>query len=363
MVFKISSDWLNRFLKVAEKLIGNIDPSFKKINFYHDNGNLKAFVTDGCIKFETPVINLMGLPYDFIIPLEPLKLILKDEKSEFVKFELKEKQVVVNFGNQTLALPTPDKVNRWENSRKNTEIFEWKLSELVKLLDIGSIVCREEDYVTLNIEKDRIVCLGSDGRHIAAGISMCKTSINNFSGCIPYVSARHIVKASEGLKTENISLFISDSGINITLGKARLMLCYRTPEPFHLKLVEFGTRIISETSDEKILIKTSDFRKAITKLCSFVKRESVLINCSITKENMELSSKGESFYYSFKVPLLKGPESTAILLKFSPLKVRRFLSKSFSEEFVFEIVRKRYVVLKRKKGDLYMIMRTERLET
>ncbi|MCD6546706.1 MAG: hypothetical protein J7K69_08680 [Thermotogae bacterium] len=360
MLFKVSSNWLDRFLKIAEKLIGNVEPSFKRVNFYHKDSDLKAFITDGCIKFETPVpLSVVDLPYDFIVPLEPLRLILKDEKSDFVSFELKEKQVIISFGNQILMLPIPKKVDKWHEPMGDN-FFNWKLSELIKILNIGSIVCSEGDYVVLNVGRDKISCFGSDGHHITVGTSGCETQTNNFIACIPYVSVRHMVKASESLKRENINVGLSKLGITILFGKTRLMLCYRQPEPFHYKLVEFAGKLISESYDDLILVKNSELKRAISKLCRFVKRETSLVNCLITKEIMELSAKGEGFYYSFKVPLFKRSKQT-VILKFSPMKVRRFLSKSFSEESIFELVRRKYVILKRKRGDLYMIMKTEKV--
>lgn len=357
MLLKIDSGWLNRFIGIAEKISGSVEPSFRKINFYYASG-LKAFVTDGCLKFETPVpVNVTALPYHFIVPLDPLKLMLKDEDTNTVEFELKEKQVLIYFNNQILALPVPKKVETWQRIEGNY-FFDWNLSEARKILDVGSIVCGEEDYVVLKIEKEKIISFGSDGKHITAGVSMCDTKVNNFVSCLPYVPVRHFVKASEKFKWENIRVNPSKNGIVLFLGKTKLMICHRLPEPFHYKLVEFVNKKIFESSEDFFTVKTNELKKAISKLCNFTKKESSLIDCSVTKDSLELHSKGEEFYYTFKIPLLHKP-SQKINIRFSPIKIRRFLSKSFSEESVFEILKKKYVVLRRKKGDLHMIMRIE----
>jgi len=357
LLLKIDSDWLNRFIGIAERLIGSVEPSFRKISFYRSDG-LKAFVTDGCLKFETPVpVSIVALPYNFVVPLDPLKLILRDENANFINFDLRENQVLISFGNQVLALPIPKRVDTWQGLEKN-HFFNWKLSEMTKILDIGSIVCSEEDYIVLKIEKEKIISFGSDGRHITAGVSICDTEIDSFISCIPYVSVRHFVKASEKLKREDIKVSFSEKGVTVLLGKTKLMICHRPPEPFHHKLVEFASKTIFKSAEDFFIIRTEEFKKAISKLCSFTKRENSLINCSVANGFMELHSEGEGFYYTFKIPLLHQPNQE-IGIKFSPIKVRRFLSKSFSEESVFEVLKKRYVVLRRKKGDLHMIMRVE----
>lgn len=209
MEFKFNSHEYERFIDLINKVTGTVESSYRYFQIYYRRG-LKFFATDGCAKveFSSPI---EASPFSgvYTIPIDYART-LKSGKGEALNFSLEDDRVRIDTGFETLTLENSkvDEVPVME--RKFEFSARYNLREFTDNLNFVSAASMEGDTIEI-YSKGGTTYLAAAAGNLALIASLECEPRHEFALSIPYVTVRHLVKAFEQLKVEQI-----DAGIGIT---------------------------------------------------------------------------------------------------------------------------------------------------
>lgn len=310
MEFGIKNENLVRIIEICENLSGTIEPGYRFINLYY-KGGLKFFVTEGCANLEITISSMNITPFigTYLISIDYIKSIVQrgEKGEEYILFNGNKRDLVIKNQNEQLILKNCFSEDFPKMERKFERIFKMKRNEFIDSLNFVSSINYDEVPVTIQRNNDN-VCFWSSGGNISL-ISIFEyqfKSMDNFNFTFPYTTSRHLVKALEKVKTEDLSFGEGISEGGIKTGKILISFCTDN-------LYENKFNYIEDLNEiQDVVIKKRVFSNCLKKTCNFIRR-------------------------GYKALLISDENGLKIYLKFGEIEFETYISEKKHEEFLVVI--------------------------
>ncbi len=310
MEFGIKNENLVRIIEVCENFSGTIEPGYRFINMYYKSG-LKFFVTEGCAKLEITLSSTNVTPFSgtYLISIDYIKSLVQrgEREDEYIIFKGNNKNLIIKTQNEQLILKNcfSDDFPRME--RKFEKIFKIKRKEFIDCLNFVSSINYDEVPVAIQRDNDNI-CFWSNGGNISL-VSLFEYKfirMDNFNFTFPYTTSRHLVKALEKVKTEDLFFGEGISEGGIKTGKILISFC--TDNLYENKI----TYIENLNQSQKVVINKRIFSNCLKKAGNFIRR-------------------------GYKALLISDERGIKIYLKLGETEFQTYISEKIFEEFVVVI--------------------------
>ena len=357
----ISQNWFRRFLKVARRVIGSSEKNFRLLYFIKTSQKPRLGVMDGCLKFETPLMEFSGdIRRSFAIPMDPLIFLLNGGDDEII-FELENGSISIRHRNEILKMKILEKQFPKIPSKPKIWLDEnLKISELVKSFDGSSAVCDEDSEIHFLTRFDSSFVVGNDGNHIV----FSQMKLSGFTGYpsflyrLPYVSVRHLVKTLKFIKVKRIKFGLGEDGLQFELGNSSMSICGETEDEWRKR--EFENFMEENVfTDGKFLFSVDReiFRYALGKMGRFLRSRNRMMVCEYSRGNLRMFSEEDNTRYSITLKVKDGEMvDREILFSASPKKLLSLMERFQSKELGFFSMGE-CVKMRRSKGDIQIFLR------
>jgi hypothetical protein len=224
MEFSINSEEYSRLIDLLNRVAGTVEPTYRYFQIYHRRG-LKFFVSDGCAKLEfsspievDPFTGVYTVPIDYARALKPGK------RDTTVTFSTTGSQIKISTGSETLTLDRTRTEELPLMERKFEFSFRYSLKEFRDGLDFVSAASMEGDSIEIFSKEEKTYMAAAAGRLVLVA-SIDSLPKYGFAFSIPYVTARHLVKAFEELKVEEIDTGVGISELGFKVGPLLFSVC------------------------------------------------------------------------------------------------------------------------------------------
>ncbi|PNR93704.1 hypothetical protein [Petrotoga sp. 9PWA.NaAc.5.4] len=288
---------LHRITKFVDAFCGTVEPSFRNVYFYYDKG-LKIYATDGCAKLYLSATKEF-LPFDGIasIPVQYIKGIIKGTKSNensLVKISLEDKEMIFEIEGMRLnSKIEKEEAISIETSGESVVISKKELGYFIDKLDFVSASANEGDIIDI-LTHDKKIVFGYLSDYYKLNTFYSETKVD-FHREIPFISARHIVKALNQLKKSNI-LELGIDKYNIILRNPGVLIKVCSSKPSFSKNI-----LIFEKFIEQVDMNTKDLKNVLSKLYSTFS-ESNIAYLVLKENNSYIYKEEKNARISFKLP-------------------------------------------------------------
>jgi hypothetical protein len=346
MDFKLSVKEHARLLEICEKLAGSVEPGYRYIHFYYWKG-LKLFVTDGCGKLEIPLNKqIESFSGSFAFPIDRAK-VLKEQRNDDVDIRIrtKNKDLYISTPEETLELKNAFNPEKPKMERKFEGLFDQKLTDFKKAINFASSPGDEGDTVGLVSNSKKIAMVAQSSN--LTTISFLNAEINReLAVAFPYVTARHLVKTLEHLKSEQVMVGEGIRDIGLKIGRLLFSICRDTEATIDRKILS-----LPENIKESSVYSKKHFQYALRKMCRVVGRGFSVLLIQNEKGTHFLSKAGNTKY---EIKIDKRPYKNQIIAKVEPHRLRSAISRmggervnitTFNKQMVIHDQAKRYFAL------------------
>lgn len=325
---KIEQSKFKRFVRIFDRVTGTIEPSMRKAYFYEQSSTLMAYGTDGCLSVDLTLGEIEPFEGFYAVELDDLKLLLR-EKSEEIKMNFGS-TLQISKGTEIISIlhpivSNPKKVHHEEAKEKI------HVSQIRKVLDLGSIISREGQMIFFGVEFGKIICASEDYGHIGIGFTDFKDG--SFSVEIPYESIRHLVKTLDALGEDQIQIGYPKN-VEIKFLDGTMSICTLPSDTG--KISEF---LNFDASDFEI--PTKALREGSTLSARFQRRNGGRGYLELS-DTMKFVVMSQISAYEYNYPIQWGK---TLRVPISPIKFQRFFSR-LNEKYVKVGLNHEYLVFK-----------------
>ncbi|TYB94719.1 MAG: hypothetical protein FXF54_05180 [Kosmotoga sp.] len=336
MEFKLSTKEHVRLIEICEKFAGSVEPGFRYIHLYYWKG-LKLFVTDGCGKLEIP-LNKKVEEFDgsYAFPIDKAK-VLKEQRSDdvYIKIKTKGKDLLITTSEESLELRNAFSSERPKMERKFEGLFDQKLTDFKNAINFASSPGDEGDTIGLVSNEKRTAVVAQSSN--LTTISFLSAGINReLAVAFPYVTARHLVKTLEHIKSEKIIVGEGIRDIGLKIGKLLFSICRDTEVTIDKEILSLPENIETSTVYSK-----KHFQYALRKMCRVVGRGFSVLLIQNEKGTQFLSKVGNTKY---EINIDKKPYKKQLIAKVEPHRLRSAISRMGGEKIKMSVYNKKMIL-------------------
>ncbi|MFW6121322.1 MAG: hypothetical protein ACOC80_10560 [Petrotogales bacterium] len=336
MDFKLSSKEHARLLEICEKFAGSVEPGFRYIHLYYWKG-LKLFVTDGCGKMEIP-LNKKIEPFDgsYAFPIDRAK-VLKEQRNEdvYIRIKTKGKDLLITTPEESLELRNSFSSERPKMERKFEGLFDQKLTDFKKAINFASSPGDEGDTIGLVSNEKRTAVVAQSSN--LTTISFLNTEINReLAVALPYVTARHLVKTLEHIKSDKVIVGEGIRDIGLKIGRLLFSICRDTEVNIDKEIL-----ILPENIETASNYSKRHFQYALRKMCRIVGRGFSVLLIQNEKGTQFLSKAGTTKY---EIYIDRNHYSNQTIAKVEPHRLRSAISRMGGEKIKMIVYNKKMVL-------------------
>ncbi len=219
---KIKHNRFLRFVNLFDRAVGTIEPINRRVYFYSRYNMLRAYATDGCLTMDMRLGDVdKHFESFYVAPLDNIKLISRNTNTEDVEIRFGEK-LEFSKGSEYLSILHPLSRNPKRRGVFTPKV-EVKSSELVHVIDVGSIISHAGQDILIGATNEKFFALCEEYGHIS--IASMRLDINSFMAEIPYETARHLVKTLDIIRNEKLMMGFSESTLGLKFSDGVIGIC------------------------------------------------------------------------------------------------------------------------------------------
>lgn len=340
---KIEHSHFLRFVNLFDRAVGTIEPINRRVYFYSRSNVLRAYATDGCLTIDMRLGDVdKHFESFYVAPLDNIKLISRNTNIEDVEIQFGEK-LEFSKGSEYLSVLHPLSRNPKRRGTFAPKV-EVKSSELVHVIDVGSIISRAGQDILVGAINEKFFALCEEYGHIS--IASMKLSMEPFMAEIPYETARHLVKTLDVIRSEKLTMGFSESTIGLKFSDGVIGVCTIEANEDIDNIEKF-----LEIKKGDILLSTKMLKTA-TSLCAKFQRQNRGKGYFELSDRLRIGVLSQSSAYEYIQPVKC---KTHVRISIMPKKLNQFLTRIHEKSVHLDITNE-FVIFKGKNA-LFAIKR------
>ncbi|GEM_PF-2786322 len=218
MILSISGKTLKRALDFFDKIIGRAQE--KRYILLGGPKDIFLLGSDGLITAQLTLKEGLSLPYTYCLPLDLLRVFLKDLSKGEVKIEIGP-SLRLSRQRDILELTNIQQTSSFLSKIKRERSIPLNLSSFCRILDLASVISEEGDKIIVFSNANTLGAIGEN-----ANFFVC--AFMPFSGkqtqllSLPYTSTRRLVKALKVIAEKVASFYLDSQDIIISVPRLKI---------------------------------------------------------------------------------------------------------------------------------------------